>query len=62
MTRLATIEAVPIDDAARDGRFQLVFTDDRYALVRFVAEHWVFSSGVPFPEQPTLYHPRKDWA
>lgn len=60
MTRPAPIEVVPIDDAARDGRFQLVFAGGRYALVRFAAEHWLFSSGVPFPEQPTLYHPRKD--
>lgn len=60
MTGPASIEAVPIDDAARDGRFQLVFADGRCALVRFAGEHWVFSSGIPFPDQPTLYHPRKD--
>lgn len=60
MTRTASIEAVPIDDAARDGRFQLVFAEGRYALVRFVAEHWVFSSGVPLPDLPTHYQPRKD--
>lgn len=58
--RPASIEAVPIDDAARDGRFQLVFAKDRYALVRFVSETWVFSSGVPLPDQPTHYQPRKD--
>ncbi|EJL30091.1 hypothetical protein [Novosphingobium sp. AP12] len=60
MSRAASIDAVPIDDDARDGRFQLVFAGGRYALVRFIAEHWVFSSGVPLPEHPTLYHPRKD--
>lgn len=56
----ALIEAVPIDDAARDGRFQLVFSKDRYALVRFVSECWVFSSGVPLLDQPSHYQPRKD--
>ncbi|MBT0667047.1 hypothetical protein HT136_01525 [Novosphingobium profundi] len=60
MTTPVSIEALPIDDAARDGRFQLVFVEGRYALVRFVAEHWVFSSGVPFPGHPTHYQPRKD--
>jgi hypothetical protein len=60
LSRASSIDAVPIDEAARDGRFQLVFAKGRYALVRFTAEHWVFSSGVPFLEQPTLYHPRKD--
>lgn len=60
--RTIPLEAVPIDDAARNGRYQLVFSANRYALVRWVCEQWVFPSGNPFPEQPTHYQHRKDRA
>ncbi len=51
---------VPIDEAARDGRHQLVFARGRYALVRWVEEQWLFPSGNPWPIRPTHYKPRED--
>lgn len=52
------IELLPIDDFARDGRYQLVF-DRRgeFAVARYVDESWSFSSGAPLDFDPTDYHP-----
>lgn len=60
MITAALFDVVPIDDAARDGRFQLVVHGGRFALVRFAAGRWTFSSGMPFPGRPSHYKPRKD--
>ena len=53
------LNLVPIDDDARNGRHQLVFAQDRYALVRWIGGHWIFPSGQALPDEPTHYH-RKD--
>lgn len=55
----ARIVTIPIDDAARDGRFQIVFVNGRFALVRWVGAQWRFSSGAALPVLPTHYQPRK---
>lgn len=49
---------IPIDDRARDGRFQLVFAGELYAVVRWDSEHgWVFSSNHPLDFEPESYRP-----
>jgi hypothetical protein len=49
----------PIDEGARDGRYQLVFASDGYfAIVRFRAGRWEFSSGRPLDFEPTEYRPQ----
>lgn len=51
------IDLQPIDEAARDGGFRLVFGGTIFALVRWTkAQGWVFSSGVPLEFAPTHYH------
>ena len=55
---LRNIELRPIDDAARTGRFQLVFGGDRcFACVRWNGVHWVFSSDQPLDFAPEFYAP-----
>ena len=49
----------PIDDAARDGSFQLVFGGaGYYACARWSETGWVFSSGMPLGFVPDQYHAR----
>lgn len=48
---------VPIDEAAHDGRYQLVFCDGHYAIVRWFEDRWLFPSGQPWPSTPTHYRP-----
>jgi len=51
---------VPIDEAAQDGSYQLVFAEGRFALVRWATERWVFPSGRAWPLSPSHYRPQKD--
>ena len=53
---------VPIDEAAQNGRYQLVFAGGRFALVRWNHERWLFPSGQPWPLTPSHYRPHKDCA
>lgn len=47
----------PIDDAARDGRFHLLFGGPGYyACARWSDSGWVFSSGIPLDFVPDQYH------
>lgn len=52
----AGIDLVPIDDGARDGRYQLVFQGDLFAVVRWADGHWWWSSGLRSVLDPTHYH------
>lgn len=52
----ANIYLQPIDDDARDGRFQLVFQGGVFALVRWADGHWWWSSGLRSVLEPTHYH------
>lgn len=52
----AAIDLQPIDGGARDGRFQLVFQDGLFALVRWADGHWWWSSGLRSVLEPTHYH------
>ena len=46
----------PIDAAARQGRFQLVFGGDaEFACARWDGAGWVFSSGHPLHFEPESY-------
>ena len=50
------IELQPIDDSARNGRFQLVFQGNVFAVVRWADGHWWWSSGMRSALEPTHYH------
>lgn len=52
----ASIVLRPIDDDARDGRFQLVFRDDCFAVARAVGDTWLFGCGHALDFEPTHYH------
>lgn len=61
MTRPAT---VPIDDNARDGALQLVFTGSadaplQFALVAWNDGQWIFPNGATLEPAPTHYRPRE---
>lgn len=50
----------PIDDAARNGRFQLVLgpgpaSDTEFAIARWRDDAWEFGSGHPLPFAPEQY-------
>lgn len=48
----------PIDAAARDGRYQLVFEkDNQFALVRWIDGGWRFANGAAPSFEPTHYRP-----
>jgi len=57
---VARLGLVPLNDAARNGRNQLVFADDRYALVRWIEDCWLLPSGQPWRAAATHYKPGKD--
>jgi hypothetical protein len=46
----------PLDDAARDGRFQLVSDGKSFSLARWDGETFVFGSGRPIVIEATHYH------
>ena len=49
---------IPIDAAARNGCYQLVFGGDaQFACVRWNGECWVFSSNHPLDFMPERYAP-----
>lgn len=55
---MAIPATIPIDDAARCGRFQLVFGGDaQFACARWNGEAWVFSSNRPLAWEPESYAP-----
>jgi hypothetical protein len=52
-------DTLPIGDAQRDGLYQIVVSQGgEFALVRWLDQEWVFSSGVPLNFEPTHYLPR----
>jgi len=58
MSAPARTDLAPIDAAARNGRFQLVFEcGNAFALVRYRAGRWEFADGVPLSWTPSLYRP-----
>lgn len=52
----AGIDLQPIDDAARNGRYQLIFQGGLFAVVRWADDCWCFSSGERSALDPTHYH------
>jgi hypothetical protein len=47
----------PLDDAARDGRYQLLLSEgDEFAVARWTGARWQFSSGIPLHFEPAVYH------
>ena len=49
---------IPIDDSAMDGSEQLVFErGQRFALVRWDGERWMFPGGQPLDFLPDCYRP-----
>lgn len=53
---VAGIELREIDAKAIAGGYQLVFGEGQFAIVRFLAMRWRFSSGQPLDFFPTHYH------
>lgn len=50
-----SIDLTPIDEHACNGRPQLVFSSEYYAIVRFADDAWRFPNGVELDFQPTHY-------
>ncbi|WP_067734457.1 hypothetical protein [Novosphingobium naphthalenivorans] len=53
-----SFDLAPIDDAARDGRSQLVFGGEYFALARFFDSAWRFPNGIELDFIPTNYRPQ----
>lgn len=46
----------PIDDSARDGRFQIVSDGVAFSVARWTREGFVFSGGEPIAHAATHYY------
>lgn len=54
------IQTVPIDEAARNGRFHLLFGGGEFAVARWADDRWIFSNGVELHFNPTAYRPPEE--
>lgn len=53
---MSALALTPLDDAARDGRYQLVSDGETFSLARWDGAAFVFSSGRPVVIEATHYH------
>ena len=51
------IQTTPLDDTARNGRFQLLLGGGEFAVARWADGRWVFANGVELHFFPTSYRP-----
>lgn len=53
------LQLQPIDGAAKDGNYCLLFAGRDFALGRWRHGAWRFGNGRPLPFEPESYQPRR---